>query len=114
MVFPERVDTVLSRTKPWSEHKGWWSITRVRVSLDCNHCFEDQTAERVLQRYLLLQPAKQTVWPAAVQLHTKLSGSREGLEKAAAMILQFRLSAKRLRIKTLCFSVATTIVRKRN
>ena len=23
MVFPERIDTVLSRTKLWSEHKGW-------------------------------------------------------------------------------------------
>ena len=36
----------------------------------------------------LLQTARQNVWPTAVQLHTKLCGSKEELEKMAKFILQ--------------------------
>ena len=36
----------------------------------------------------LLQTARQNVWPTAVQLHTKLCGSKEELEVMAKFILQ--------------------------
>ena len=44
----------------------------------CNCGLEDQTAEHILPRCPLLQTARTNVWPTAVQLHTKLYGSREG------------------------------------
>ena len=53
---------------------------------------EDQMAEHILQRCPLLQTAKTNVWPTAVQLHTKLYGSKEKLEKTATFILQTGLS----------------------
>lgn len=46
----------------------------------CNCGLEDQTAERILQRWPLLQTTRQNVWPRAVQLHTKLDGSKQELE----------------------------------
>jgi len=60
----------------------------------CNLQLEDQTAEHTLQSCPLLQTTRQTVWPAAVQLHihTKLYSSREKLEKTATFILQTGLS----------------------
>ena len=39
-----------------------------------------------------LQAARTNVWPTAVQLHTKLYGSEEELEKTATLILQTGLS----------------------
>ena len=53
---------------------------------------EDQTAELILQRCPLLETARTNVCPTAVQLHTKLYGSREELEKTATFILQTGLS----------------------
>ena len=52
----------------------------------CTCGLEDQTAEHnilLLQRCPLLQPARTNVRPTAVQLHTKLYGSREELDKTA-------------------------------
>ena len=46
----------------------------------------------ILQRCLLLQKARTNPWPTAVQLHTKLYGSREEVEKTATVILQTRLA----------------------
>ena len=40
----------------------------------------------------LLPTARTNVWPTAVQLHTKLYGSKEELEKTATFILQSGLS----------------------
>ena len=40
----------------------------------------------ILQRYPFLQTARTNVWPTAVQLHTKLYGSKEELEKTATFI----------------------------
>ena len=53
-----------------------------------NGGLEDETAEHILQKCPLLQTARTNVWPTAVQLHTKLYGSKEGLEKTATFILQ--------------------------
>ena len=53
---------------------------------------EDQTAEHILQRYLLLQTARTNVWPTVVQLHTKLYYTKEEVEKTATLILQTGLS----------------------
>ena len=58
----------------------------------CNCSLDDQTAEHIPQRCLLLQTARTTVWPTAVQLHIKLYGSKEELEKTATFILQTGLS----------------------
>ena len=58
----------------------------------CNCGLEDQTAEHILQICPLLQTARQNVWPTAVQLHTKLYGSKEELEKTATVTLQTGLS----------------------
>ena len=58
----------------------------------CNCGLEDQTAKHILQRRLFLQTARTNVWPTAVQLHNKLYGSKEGLEKTATFILQTGLS----------------------
>ena len=58
----------------------------------CNWGLEDQTAEHILQRCPLLQTARQNVWSTAVQLDTKLYGSKEELEKTATFILQTGLS----------------------
>ena len=60
-----------------------------------NGGLEDQTAEHTLQMCPLLQTARTNVWPTAVQLHTKLYGSMEGLEKTATFILQTGLSVWR-------------------
>ena len=46
----------------------------------------------ILQRCPLLRTARTNVWPTAVQLHTKLYGSKEELEKTATVILQTGLS----------------------
>ena len=54
----------------------------------CNCGLEDQTAEHILQRCPLLQTTRTNVWPTAVQLHTKLYGSKEELEKTATFIVQ--------------------------
>ena len=43
----------------------------------------------------LLQKARQNVWPTAVQLHTKLYGSKKELEKTDTFILQTGLSVQR-------------------
>ena len=59
----------------------------------CNCGLEDQMAKHTLQRCPLLQTARTNVWPTAVQLHTKLYGSKEELEKTATFILQTGLSA---------------------
>ena len=56
---------------------------------------ENQMAEHILQRCPLLQTARTNVWPTAVQLHTKLQGSKEELEKMATFILLTRLSVER-------------------
>ena len=53
-----------------------------------NCSLEDRTAEHILQRCPLLQTARQNVWSTAVQLDTKLYGSKEELEKTATFILQ--------------------------
>ena len=58
----------------------------------CNCSLEDQTAEHILQRCPLLQAARTSVWPTAVQLHTKPYGSKEELEKTDTVILQTGLS----------------------
>ena len=44
------------------------------------------------QIYTAEMPVRQNVWPMAVQLHTKLYGSKEELEKMATFILQTGLS----------------------
>ena len=61
---------------------------KLAPSPTCNRCLEGQTAEHLLQRCPLLQTAKTKAWPTAVQLHTKLDGSKEELEKTATFILQ--------------------------
>ena len=61
---------------------------KLAPSPTCNCGLEDQTAEHTLQRCPLLQTARQNVQPTAVQLHTKLYGSKEELEKTTAFILQ--------------------------
>ena len=58
----------------------------------CNCSLEDQTAEHALQRCPLLLRERTNVWPTAVQLHTKLYGRKEELEKTATFILQTGLS----------------------
>ena len=65
---------------------------KLAPSLICNCSLEDQTAEHLLQRCPLLQTARTNVWPTAVQLHTKLYGSKEELEKTATVTLQTGLS----------------------
>ena len=65
---------------------------KLAPSPNCNCGLEDQTAEHILQRCPLLQTARTNVWPTAVQLHTKLYGSEEELEKTATVILQTGLS----------------------
>ena len=49
---------------------------KLAPSSTCNRCLEGQTAEHILQRCPLLQTASTNVWPTAVQLHTKVYGSR--------------------------------------
>ena len=58
----------------------------------CNCGLDDQVAEHILQKCQLLQTARTNVWPTAVQLHTKLYGSKEELEKTATFILQTGIS----------------------
>ena len=65
---------------------------KLAPSPTCNCGLKDQTAEHLLQRCPLLQTARTDVWPTAVQLHTKLYGSKEELEKTATFILQTALS----------------------
>ena len=65
---------------------------KLAPSPTCNCGLEDQTAEHILHRCPLLQTARTNVWPTAVQLHTKLYGSKEELEKTATFILQTGLS----------------------
>ena len=55
---------------------------------------ENQMAEQILQSCPLLQTARTNVWPTAVQLHTKLQGSKEELEKTATFILPTGLSVE--------------------
>ena len=64
-------------------------------SLICNCGLQDQTAEHILQRCPLLRTAGTNVWPTAVQLHTKLYGSKKELEKTATFIFQTGLSVQR-------------------
>ena len=71
---------------------------------------ENQMAEHILQRCPLLQTARTNVWPTAVQLHTKLQGSKEELEKMATFILLTRLSVEResrRKMDSKCFSLRT-------
>ena len=67
---------------------------KLAPSATCSCGLEDQRAEHVPQRCPLLQTArlKFNVWPTAVQLHTKLYGSKEELEKTATFILQIGFS----------------------
>ena len=65
---------------------------KLAPSPTCNCGLEDRTAEHILQRCPLLQTARQNVWSTAVQLDTKLYGSKEELEKTATFILQIGLS----------------------
>ena len=58
----------------------------------CNCGLEDQMAEHILQKCPLLQTGRTNVWPTAVQLHAKLNGSREELEKTVTFTLQTGLS----------------------
>ena len=60
-----------------------FSEMKLATSPTCNYDLEDQAAEYTLQRCPLLQTARTNAWPTAVQLHTKLYGSNEELEKAA-------------------------------
>ena len=69
-----------------------FSEMKLATSPTCNYDLEDQTAEHILQRCPLLQTARQNVWSTAVQLDTKLYGSKEELEKTATFILQIGLS----------------------
>ena len=57
--------------------------TKLAPSPTCNCGLKNQTAEHVLQRYPLLQTARQTVRPTVVPLHNKVRGSEENLEKTA-------------------------------
>ena len=59
---------------------------KLAPSPTCNCGLKDQTAEKILQRCPLLQTARTSVWPTAVQLHTKLYGIREELEKTLSYI----------------------------
>ena len=71
---------------------------------------ENQMAEQILQRCPLLQTARTNVWPTAVQLHTKLQGSKEELGKTATFILPTGLSVEResrRKIDSKCFSLRT-------
>ena len=61
---------------------------KLAPSPTCNCGLEDQTAEHILQKCPLLQTARRNMWTTAVQLHTKLYGNKEELEKAATFILQ--------------------------
>ena len=45
------------------------------------------------------QHEQNNVWPTAVQLHTKLYGSKEELEKTATVILQTGLSVAAIKKK---------------
>ena len=45
---------------------------KLAPSPTCSCGLVDQTAEHILQRFPLLQTTRTYVWPAAVQLHTKL------------------------------------------
>ncbi|KAK7096001.1 hypothetical protein V1264_005349 [Littorina saxatilis] len=47
---------------------------------------EDQTAEHILQRCLLLDDERKEVWPSPTPLQTKLYGSRQELEKTTTFI----------------------------
>ena len=58
---------------------------KLAPSPTCN-CLGNQTAEKILQRCPVLQTARTSVWPTAVQLHTKLYGIREELEKTLSYI----------------------------
>ena len=69
-----------------------YSNMKLASSSTCNCGLEDQTAEHALLRCPLLQTARTNVWPTAVQLHTKLYGSKEELEKRVTFILQTGLS----------------------
>ena len=60
---------------------------KLAPSSTCNCGLEDQTAEHMLQRCPLLLTARTDVWPTAVQLHNKLYGIKEDLEKTATFIL---------------------------
>ena len=78
---------------------------KLAPSPTCSCGLEDQTAE-----HLLLQTGRTNVWPTAVQLHTKLYGSKKELEKTATFILQTRHSVqRRLRI----ISPTTTLANNR-
>ena len=65
---------------------------KLAPSPTCSCGPEDQTAEHLLQSCPLLRTARTNVWPALVQLHTKLFGSKEELEKTATFILQTGIS----------------------
>ena len=58
----------------------------------CNCGLQDKTAEHILQRCPLLRTARTNVWPTSVQLHTKLYGSKEELDKTATFVLKTGLS----------------------
>ena len=70
----------------------WNKNMKLAPSPICNCGPEDQTAEHIPQRCPLLQTARTNVWPTAVQLHTKLYGSKEEVEKTATVIFQTGLA----------------------
>ena len=69
--------------------------TRTHLSTAIRQILSYYMQEHIQQRCPLLQTARTNVWPTAVQLHTKLYGSKEELEKTATFILQTGLSVQR-------------------
>ena len=57
-----------------------------------NICYRDARFCRQQEQTCGLQTTRTDMWPAAVQLHTKLYDSEEELEKTASFILQSGLS----------------------
>ena len=80
----KQADGVTTATVPFSSPQV---VVKLAPSPVCNCDLEDQTAEHILQRCPLLHTARTNVWPTAVQLHTKLYGSKDEVEKTATFIL---------------------------
>ena len=65
---------------------------KLAPSPTCPCGLEDQTPEHVLQTCPLLQGLRETTWPAATPMHTKLHGCRQDLETTASFIIEARLT----------------------
>ena len=95
-----RTDSMLTCTWKWSWHHHQPATAVLKARRLNIYCRDARFCGQ-----------QEQMWPTAVQLHTKLYGSREELEKTATFILQTQCSGDRevpRRSKDFRFSVYTT------